>query len=270
MHTPQVTCTTIIAAVIAAWRSRLPPAAARACAPGPPELDLRDGDRNGRKRREWRRRARRFWQGLGGVLVDWLRTSSPPTPIPRPLTRPPYPRSTCGAPIAGTTVLASATATGEMANADSTGPRCRWTAGPRRVPVGRQRTSTRQGAARSRSTPTSRTSNGHGDPGLEFEQGERANGPTSDVALSGDGQAVAFVSTATNLDPRDTDTAPDVYVKNLATGAVTLASIAPDGNKPAGTRRARHLAVRRRKTARVQHRRRARRRRDRVREARST
>jgi Tol biopolymer transport system component len=61
--------------------------------------------------------------------------------------------------------------------------------------------------------------------------GERANGVTSAVALSGNGRRVAFVSRATNLDPRDTDDAPDVYVTNLATGRVTLASIAPDGNK---------------------------------------
>jgi Tol biopolymer transport system component len=61
--------------------------------------------------------------------------------------------------------------------------------------------------------------------------GERANGMTSAVALSGNGRRVAFVSRATNLDPRDTDDAPDVYVKSVATGRVTLASIAPDGNK---------------------------------------
>jgi Tol biopolymer transport system component len=62
---------------------------------------------------------------------------------------------------------------------------------------------------------------------------ERANGPTSDVVLSGNGREIAFASTATNLDPRDTDSAPDVYVKDLASGRVTLASIAPDGSKPA-------------------------------------
>ena len=55
------------------------------------------------------------------------------------------------------------------------------------------------------------------------------------MALSGNGRRVAIVSRATNLDPRDTDDAPDVYVKRLTTGRVTLASIAPDGNKaPAG------------------------------------
>ncbi len=61
--------------------------------------------------------------------------------------------------------------------------------------------------------------------------GERANGPTSAVALSANGRVVAFVSSATNLDPRDSDDLPDVYVVNRR-GEVTLVSIAPDGSKP--------------------------------------
>jgi TolB protein len=65
----------------------------------------------------------------------------------------------------------------------------------------------------------------------ESSTGERANGQTSAVAISDNGRVVAFVSDATNLDPRDTDAAPDVYVAN-ARGRVSLVSIAPDGNKP--------------------------------------
>jgi Tol biopolymer transport system component len=65
--------------------------------------------------------------------------------------------------------------------------------------------------------------------------GERANGPTSAVALSANGRTVAFVSSATNLDPRDSDEYPDVYVAN-ASGRVTLASVAPDRSKPQPTR----------------------------------
>ena len=138
-------------------------------------------------------------------------------------------------PHRGTTVLASATDTGEMANADSTRPSLSLdgrsvaflSAATNLDPTG---SDTQQIDAYVKDLRT-----GGLIRASSSGEGERANGPTSDVALSGDGQEVAFVTTATNLDPRDTDTAPDVYVKNLATGAVTLASIAPDGNKPAGT-----------------------------------
>jgi Tol biopolymer transport system component len=63
-------------------------------------------------------------------------------------------------------------------------------------------------------------------------RGVRANGPASAVAIAGNGRSVAFVSRATNLDPRDTDTAPDVYVERRP-GQVVLASVPASGAKPA-------------------------------------
>jgi hypothetical protein len=42
---------------------------------------------------------------------------------------------------------------------------------------------------------------------------------------------VAFESEATNLDPTDTDSSPDVYVKDLATGNLTLGSTSDTGVK---------------------------------------
>ncbi|HZM68010.1 MAG TPA: hypothetical protein VFC16_17100, partial [Nakamurella sp.] len=56
--------------------------------------------------------------------------------------------------------------------------------------------------------------------------GEPGNGPSS-YGLStsaADGRYVAFASMATNLDPGDTDTVVDVFVKDLSTGQVQLAS----------------------------------------------
>jgi Tol biopolymer transport system component len=54
---------------------------------------------------------------------------------------------------------------------------------------------------------------------------------TKNVSLSPDGSKVAFVSNATNLDPADTDSHYDVYVRDLTTGALTLASIDDTGVK---------------------------------------
>ena len=135
---------------------------------------------------------------------------------------------------AGTTVLASTTAAGEIANAISMRPSLSFdgrhvaflSAATNLEPVdGKQQFDAYvkdldTGALTRVSTSSS---------------GERANGPTSDAAISGNGRKVAFVSNATNLVPRDTDTAPDVYVKDLASGSVTLVSIAPDGSKPAAS-----------------------------------
>ena len=55
--------------------------------------------------------------------------------------------------------------------------------------------------------------------------GDKGNGPSYDASLSADGTHVAFVSEATNLDPADGDAVADVYVVELATGAITLASV---------------------------------------------
>jgi Tol biopolymer transport system component len=62
--------------------------------------------------------------------------------------------------------------------------------------------------------------------------GEPGNGLSSfGLSASADGRYVAFASMATNLDPADTDNIVDVYVKDLLTGAVRLASVAADGVK---------------------------------------
>ena len=51
-----------------------------------------------------------------------------------------------------------------------------------------------------------------------------ANGTSDQPTLSADGSRVAFVSTATNLAAADTTPDPDVFVKDLPTGTVTLIS----------------------------------------------
>lgn len=64
--------------------------------------------------------------------------------------------------------------------------------------------------------------------------GVKANADSAQPSLSADGASVAFTSSATNLDPADTDPLPDVYVKDLATGALTLASESGAGAKGDG------------------------------------
>ena len=63
------------------------------------------------------------------------------------------------------------------------------------------------------------------------DDGVKANGFSERPALSGNGRRVAFVSDATNLDPADTDNDWDVYVKDLVTGDVSLATTSSDGVK---------------------------------------
>jgi hypothetical protein len=63
------------------------------------------------------------------------------------------------------------------------------------------------------------------------DTGVKGNGPSGIPALSADGTHVAFESSATNLDPGDTDTVYDVYVKNLSTGDIVLASTSDTGVK---------------------------------------
>src|SRR5688572_15888991 len=54
--------------------------------------------------------------------------------------------------------------------------------------------------------------------------GQEANADVVALHLSGDGRRVVFTSTATNLHPDDTDVVMDVFVKDLASGEVYLAS----------------------------------------------
>ena len=61
--------------------------------------------------------------------------------------------------------------------------------------------------------------------------GVKSNGRNDLPSLSGDGTKIAFTSSATNLHPGDTDALFDVYVKDLVTGEVTLASTSSSGAK---------------------------------------
>ena len=68
------------------------------------------------------------------------------------------------------------------------------------------------------------------------DNGVKANAGSGDSvpSLSEDGTTVAFKSSASNLDPADTDIIPDIYVKTLTTGDITLASISVNGAKGNG------------------------------------
>lgn len=59
--------------------------------------------------------------------------------------------------------------------------------------------------------------------------GVKASGDSLNPAVSDDGRAVAFQSSASNLDPADTDGGYDIYVKDLSTGRLTLASASTAG-----------------------------------------
>jgi Tol biopolymer transport system component len=59
-------------------------------------------------------------------------------------------------------------------------------------------------------------------------------GASSSPSLSADGQKVAFVSYATNLVPDDTNGQPDVFLKDLRTGEVTLVSTDGAGHQANG------------------------------------
>jgi uncharacterized repeat protein (TIGR01451 family) len=65
--------------------------------------------------------------------------------------------------------------------------------------------------------------------------GVKGNAHSGNPALSADGTRVAFYSSATNLDPADTDTLSDIYVKDLVTGDLALASTSDAGIKGNGT-----------------------------------
>lgn len=63
------------------------------------------------------------------------------------------------------------------------------------------------------------------------DAGVNGNGESQDPVLSGDGTTVAFFSSATNYDPGDTNPDRDLYVKDLATGDIVLASASDTGVK---------------------------------------
>ncbi len=64
--------------------------------------------------------------------------------------------------------------------------------------------------------------------------GTKGDNASSKPVLSTDGTKVAFESTAANLHGSDTDILPDVFVKDLVTGAVTLVSRSATGDKGTG------------------------------------
>ena len=66
------------------------------------------------------------------------------------------------------------------------------------------------------------------------DTGVKGNGDSSVASISADGTKVAFSSSATNLDPADHDTVHDIYVKDLSTGDLVLASASTVGVKGAG------------------------------------
>lgn len=66
------------------------------------------------------------------------------------------------------------------------------------------------------------------------DEGVKSNGVSLAVSVSADGKRVAFSTAATNLDPRDTDDVLDVYVKDLITGELILASTSATGVKGNG------------------------------------
>lgn len=59
--------------------------------------------------------------------------------------------------------------------------------------------------------------------------GTQADGASKGVSLSADGRYAAFVSSATNLVPGDTNGVSDVFVKDLRTGAIRLVTRTADG-----------------------------------------
>ena len=61
--------------------------------------------------------------------------------------------------------------------------------------------------------------------------GAQANGPSTSPSISADGRYVAFLSSATNLVPGDTNGVDDIFVFDRVTGVVTRESVASDGTQ---------------------------------------
>ncbi|MFI6489650.1 TolB family protein [Streptomyces sp. NPDC050564] len=64
--------------------------------------------------------------------------------------------------------------------------------------------------------------------------GTPPNGPSHGASVSADGRRVAFVSSASNLVPGDTNGVADVFVKDLKTGAVERVSLGADDSQADG------------------------------------
>ncbi len=60
--------------------------------------------------------------------------------------------------------------------------------------------------------------------------GTSGNGQSRDSAISGDGRYVVFVSGASDLVAKDTNTKDDVFARDLQTGTTALVSVKPDGS----------------------------------------
>src|SRR5947199_174760 len=67
------------------------------------------------------------------------------------------------------------------------------------------------------------------------DTGVKGNDNSFSPSLNSAGRKVAFYSEATNLDPLDLDFTTDIYMKNLATGDITLASTSTGGTKSNGS-----------------------------------
>jgi Tol biopolymer transport system component len=65
------------------------------------------------------------------------------------------------------------------------------------------------------------------------KRGAAGNGDSSNPSVSADGRYVAFESYASNLGPADNSTLPDVFVRDLRSGRVFLASRGADGGPAA-------------------------------------
>jgi len=65
--------------------------------------------------------------------------------------------------------------------------------------------------------------------------GQQADGMSQSVSLSDDGSVAAFVSRASNLVPGDDNGVADIFVRNLTTGEILVASSAEDGTLANGS-----------------------------------
>jgi len=63
--------------------------------------------------------------------------------------------------------------------------------------------------------------------------GDETDGPSTTASISADARWIAFTSAATNLTPdRDVNQGFDVFLAEVATGTLSLASVSPDGSHP--------------------------------------